>query len=143
MDNLPIEIGDCFLFDNDEGGRHMHIVIEEDRENPYGQVILVYITSSERIFDPTTIFEPGIHEFCRAHGFSVTAFSAEELKKVPGEFSGSAFVEDITGVDNVCERSAVLGAGDGRLVMKKTAWEGATMAVAFKNISLDWKWRNN
>ena len=87
--------------------------------------------------------EPGIHEFCRTHGFSVTAFSAEELKKVPGEFSGSAFVEDITGVDNVCERSAVLGAGDGRLVMKKTAWEGATMAVAFKNISLDWKWRND
>ena len=65
MDNLPIEIGDCFLFDNDEGGRHMHIVIEEDRENPFGQVILVYITSSERIFDPTTIFEPGIHEFIK------------------------------------------------------------------------------
>ena len=65
MDNLPIEIGDCFLFDNDEDGRHMHIVIAEDRENPYGQVFLVYITSAERIFDNTTIFEPGIHEFIK------------------------------------------------------------------------------
>ena len=63
MDNRPIQIGDCFLFDNDEGGRHMHIVIAEDRENPYGQVMLVYITSSIKIFDPTTIFDPGTHEF--------------------------------------------------------------------------------
>lgn len=63
MDNQPILIGDCFLFDNDEGGRHMHIVIAEDRENPYGQVMLAYITSSTKIFDTTTIFEPGTHEF--------------------------------------------------------------------------------
>jgi hypothetical protein len=39
MDNKPINVGDCFLFSNDEGGTHLHIVIADDHDDPYGQVI--------------------------------------------------------------------------------------------------------
>ena len=85
--------------------------------------------------------EPGLLEFCKAHELPFITYSSKELSRVPGEFSASGFVEEITGVDNVCERSAVLGADDGRLVMKKLAWEGVTMAVAFSTVSLDWTWR--
>ena len=40
----------------------------------------------------------------------------------------SAFVQKVTGVDNVCERSALLGAE--KLIVKKTALNGVTVALA-------------
>ena len=73
--------------------------------------------------------EPGLAEFCRSRGLSLRFFSPEELGRVPGEFSGSPFVRRVTGVDNVCERSAALGSG-GRLILKKQAENGVTVAAA-------------
>ena len=54
--------------------------------------------------------EPGLLEFCRSHGWPVSFYSAAQLRAVPGTFSASRFVQGVTGVDNVCERAAVLGA---------------------------------
>ncbi len=60
-----------------------------------------------------------------------TVFTAEELAAVPGTFSESAFVEQTTGVSNVCERSAMAGAGkDATLVLAKTARDGMALALA-------------
>ncbi|MBO6239632.1 MAG: cobalamin biosynthesis protein [Butyrivibrio sp.] len=62
-------------------------------------------------------------------------FDSKLLGKAEGEFSSSDFVKKTVGVGNVCERAAVLGAGAGSsLVMKKTANEGMTIAVAKRNI---------
>ena len=72
--------------------------------------------------------EPGILELCREYGIPFETFTAEELKAVPGAFTTSAFVKDTTGVDNVCERSAVLAGG--RLIEKKHAGAGVTIALA-------------
>ena len=72
--------------------------------------------------------EPGILELCRECGIPFETFTAEELKAVPGMFTTSAFVKDTTGVDNVCERSAVLAGG--RLIEKKHAGAGVTIALA-------------
>ncbi|MCR4830004.1 MAG: cobalamin biosynthesis protein [Pseudobutyrivibrio sp.] len=59
-------------------------------------------------------------------------FSAEELEKVPGDFSTSDFVKKTVGVDNVSERSAViLGA---TLTKEKCAENGMTLAEAVRNI---------
>ena len=55
--------------------------------------------------------EPGLLAFCRRYGLSFETFSARELQAVEGDFSPSDFVRSVTGVDNVCERSAVLGSG--------------------------------
>ena len=58
--------------------------------------------------------------------------SEEELKEVEGEFTPSAFVRTITGVENVCERSAVLASGNGSLIRKKTGREGVTTALGLR-----------
>lgn len=57
-------------------------------------------------------------------------FSAGELKKVPGDFTASAFVSRTVGVDNVCERAAVAAADGGSLLIHKQAMDGVTIAVA-------------
>ena len=75
--------------------------------------------------------EQGLLDFCKAAGIPITFYSAQELNAVPGEFTKSQFVSSITGVDNVCERAAMLGAD--RLIVKKTACNGVTVAVAEEN----------
>ena len=54
-------------------------------------------------------------------------------------FTASEFVSSVTGVDNVCERSAVLACG-GKLIKAKTAGEGVTMALAAAEYDPDWTW---
>ena len=85
--------------------------------------------------------EPGLLAFCRAHGLPLETFSPLALRDVKGTFSSSAFVQSVTGVDNVCERSAVLGSG-GELLVKKQTGDGVTMAVALSPFSPDWRWRD-
>lgn len=79
--------------------------------------------------------EPGLLAFCRSHGLPLSTYSAAELAAVPGSFSGSAFVKKTTGVDNVCERAAVLRSG-GRLLSQKEAGNGVTVALAIEEPKL-------
>ena len=75
--------------------------------------------------------EPAIRDFCSAFSIPLITFEADMLKKAKGEFTSSAFVEGMVGVDNVCERAAVLAAGPGaKLIIKKHTGEGITFAVA-------------
>ena len=85
--------------------------------------------------------EPGLLAFCKAHDLPFVTFSAEQLMQAEGAFSASPFVREITGVDNVCERSAVLGSG-GTLFVKKRAGNGVTMAAASRPFHPDWRWRD-
>ncbi len=81
--------------------------------------------------------EPGLLEFAKKYGLEFAVFSAEELQQAAGSFTDSAFVESVTGVSNVCERSAVLASGMGRLIRKKTAGGGVTVALAVQEWSVD------
>ena len=72
--------------------------------------------------------ETGLLEFCEKRGLPVSFYSAQDLRKVPGKFTGSDRVLRITGVDNVCERAAMVGAE--KLLVKKTAMDGVTVAIA-------------
>ena len=85
--------------------------------------------------------EPGLLAFCKAHGLPFVTYSSEQLMQAEGAFSASSFVREITGVDNVCERSAVLGSG-GTLFVKKRAGNGVTMAAASRPFHPDWRWQN-
>lgn len=84
--------------------------------------------------------EAGILEFCKNHGLPFRCFSAEELAQAAGEFTPSDFVEQVTGVDNVCERSVVLGGG--KLLRRKMARDGVTMALGLRPFAPDWRWKN-
>ena len=74
--------------------------------------------------------EPGLLAFCARMGWPTRFYTAEELNAVPGVFTPSDFVRSVTGVDNVCERAAL--AGGGELIVKKTAADGVTVAVAME-----------
>lgn len=81
--------------------------------------------------------EPGILAWACSYGIPFVTFSEEELNRVPGKFTASIFVENQVGVDNVCERSAMKAAGAGsRLVMKKQAGDGITLAMAKRDWSV-------
>lgn len=73
--------------------------------------------------------EPGLLAFCKTNGFSLTVYSAEDLAQATGTFTPSAFVQTVTGVDNICERAAALASG-GRIIVPKGAKNGVTVAVA-------------
>lgn len=85
--------------------------------------------------------EPGLLAFCRHHGWPFTTFPADVLRQVPGAFTPSPFVQKVTGVDNVCERSAVAASGGERL-FPKWVWDGVTLAAAQKPFALSWRWRD-
>ena len=72
--------------------------------------------------------EPGLLGYCSSAGLPFRCYSAEELQSIPGEFSHSDFVLSVTGVDNVCERSAMIDAD--LLIVSKTVHEGVTIAIA-------------
>jgi cobalt-precorrin 5A hydrolase len=82
--------------------------------------------------------EQAILDFCRKYQIPLRTFSQEELSKVEGDFTASDFVKQVTGVDNVCERSAVLGSG-GKLIQKKKAAGGITLAIAVRDWSVDFE----
>lgn len=102
--------------------------------------------------------EAGLLEFCETRKVPFEAYTAEELQAVSGTFSASEFVTGVTGVDNVCERSAVKYASEhgvsqdhrllrerahedelllgkqakhGELLLRKQAYGGVTVALAY------------
>lgn len=84
--------------------------------------------------------EAGLLEFCETRNVPFETYTAEELQAVSGTFSASEFVTGVTGVDNVCERSAVKyasehGANDGELLLRKQAQDGVTVALAYVGVA--------
>lgn len=75
--------------------------------------------------------EQGIVRWCCRERIPFLTYTAEELRAVKGNFTGSSFVGEKTGVDNVCERAALKVCGDkGILIAPKYAENGMTIAVA-------------
>lgn len=72
--------------------------------------------------------EPGLLAFCAHRGVTPHFYTPQELEKAPGEYPKSEFVRSVTGVDNVCQRAAMLGAE--KLVVAKTAMDGVTVSIA-------------
>ena len=56
--------------------------------------------------------EPGLCTYCEKYGIPFQTFSKEELEQAEGTFTRSEFVKQTTGVDNVCERSAMCAGGE-------------------------------
>lgn len=80
--------------------------------------------------------EVGLQEFCEIRNVPFETYAAEELQAVLGTYSASEFVSGVTGVDNVCERSAVKYASEhaknqGELLLGKQAYGGVTVALAY------------
>lgn len=76
--------------------------------------------------------EAGIVESCKKWNLPYETFSAGELQALAGTYTPSPFVKSVAGVDNVCERSAVLASGNGKLILRKTVRDGVTVALAMR-----------
>ncbi len=89
--------------------------------------------------------EPAVRAVAAHFGVQLQTFDAQALRSCPGDFTASEFVSRTVGVDNVCERSALLGAmekerewdrgeqsGHIELIVKKTAANGMTAAMAVR-----------
>ncbi len=130
-------VGFCSRFPVD-GTKPEELIPEEAAKPSMG----ICITTSEEdspyertlhLIPKVITVEPGILQLVEKYGWQYRTFSAEELETAEGEFTPSPFVKKITGIDNVCERSAVLAGG--RLIKKKKAADGVTVALA----AADWR----
>ncbi|MDO5389218.1 MAG: cobalamin biosynthesis protein [Clostridia bacterium] len=81
--------------------------------------------------------ERGIIEFCKKRNLPFVTYSAERLNEVKGDFSKSEFVESVTGVSNVCERSA---AAEGeKLICRKKVYGRVTVALSIKKAVINFE----
>ena len=79
--------------------------------------------------------EEGLKRLSQTWRMPLITFDAGLLAKAEGDFSHSETVLEKVGVDNVCERAAVIAAGQGSLIrVRKTARDGMTIAVAERKI---------
>lgn len=82
--------------------------------------------------------ESGINELCGKYKIPFYTYTAEKLRSVEGDFTESEFVQSITGVGSVCERSAVCCSG-GKLIMHKKVYNSVTIALAYKKRGIDFE----
>lgn len=82
--------------------------------------------------------EEGLLAVAKKYSWPLYFHSSEALMQLPGDFSSSAFVQQITKADNVCERAAVATSG-GRLIVKKQSYNGVTLALAEAPFVLKWE----
>lgn len=85
--------------------------------------------------------ETGLNILAQYLNIPFETFSAAQLNSAIGNFNSSEYVQQVTGVDNVCERAAVLCAANNELIIEKISGDGMTVAVAVRKPRII-KWRN-
>lgn len=83
--------------------------------------------------------EVGLLGFAADHRLPITFYTPGELNALEGDFSKSKFVQSVTAVDCVCERSAVKSSRNGRIILKKFAGNGVTVAIAEEEFSVSFQ----
>ena len=75
--------------------------------------------------------EQALISFAENHKIPFMTFSAAELRALQGNFTKSELVQNIVGVDNVCERACMSAGGPEAVLMRsKTVYNGITLALA-------------
>lgn len=80
--------------------------------------------------------EQGLIDLAELYGVPFYTYSAEQLLEVGDVSSESAFVQSVTGVDNVCERAAKRCCPGGTLVLPKVKRSQVTLAAVQRNVEL-------
>ncbi len=73
--------------------------------------------------------EQGLIDFARNTGRRLLFFTRDELNAV-NDVSTSSIVLKATGAKGVAEPAAILGAGNGKLIVRKMKWKDVTTAIA-------------
>lgn len=80
--------------------------------------------------------EEGLLDLADQWNVPFETWPEEVLGKIESVSKESGFVRQVTGIGNVCERAAIQGSQNGRLLLEKTAENGMTLAVAAKDWSV-------
>lgn len=83
--------------------------------------------------------EAGLVDFAKDLDVPFVTYSSQELLTAPGDFPPSEFVASVTGVDNVCQRAAVLASDNGKVLIEKRSEKGVTLSVCVRKEVLDVK----
>lgn len=100
----------------------IHCVLERFNLAPAGVAGLASIDNKRD--------EAGLLQAADELGVPVSFYSAADITGLGMPYEISSFVQQTMGVGAVCEPTAVLAAGGGRLIVKKQKLEGITVAVA-------------
>ncbi len=118
--------------------RTLHVGIGCKKDTPIERIVELYRkTLDEYCIDLRAVKslssidlnEKGLLNFADKYNLPISFYNSEELNVLDGEFTASAFVKGITGVDNVCERAAFKSSGCGKFIVRKTSKDGVTIAV--------------
>ena len=74
--------------------------------------------------------EKGLLEFCKEMDLELKIIPRQEIESIEENFTCSEFVKDKVGVASVAEPCSVLASTKGRLICKKTAYQGITLALS-------------
>ncbi|MBQ7561005.1 MAG: cobalt-precorrin 5A hydrolase [Synergistaceae bacterium] len=76
--------------------------------------------------------EPAFIKFAENHNIPFLTYKAHDLQALPGIFTSSQRVLQVTGTDNICERSCIMAAGsEGVLLRNKFVYKNCiTLALA-------------
>lgn len=80
--------------------------------------------------------EKGLKDLASQWEVPFETWPEEELKQIEDVSRESGFVQQVTGIGNVCERAAIQSSRNGKLLLTKTAENGMTLAVAAKDWSV-------
>lgn len=115
-------------------------ISQDNLQNKLEQVLSGLGTSTVQIEAIVSIElkqnETGIVSMARAYDVPFVTYSADALKEIKEVSSGSEFVAQITGVDNVCERAAKKHAPAGEVIQKKIKLDGVTYAVVRNSVRI-------
>lgn len=87
--------------------------------------------------------EPGLCALASARKWPLHGYSVKQLQAVEGSITSSAFVQRIVGVDNVCERAALVHLKNGILRVRKQRYKGITIAIGQENFTVSWERRDH
>lgn len=92
----------------------------------------IHVSAIYQVSCIDTRLEPGLSDFCEKHRLSLIPYTARQLSAVKIDFRRNQPGVRCSGVENACERAAVLGAGEEKAMMliSKTSRNGVTLAAA-------------
>lgn len=74
--------------------------------------------------------EQGLLEYCNEIGLELKIIPRQQIESIERNYSYSEFVKEKIGVGSVAEPCSILGSKMGRLICKKTAYQGITLALS-------------
>jgi cobalt-precorrin 5A hydrolase len=80
--------------------------------------------------------EQGLLELASFYGVPFVTYAAEVLMEQTGDFDHSDLVMEVTGADNVCERS-VAAFGCSKIIQKKLSKDGMTIAIGMTDVVIE------